>query len=170
MTPSFVIPLYFGIHYIGQCPIQPLINTFLIGHGYSNLATVMLLLIAFISAKYIRQSFNPSSYARYLLIISLIGHLVILLFSIAWLVAGQIWVFGAQSNGFQSTDPRQSATYCHSTLFWNAFGIIFATYGIFLILILVIAGRFIIKRCKAKRKVISTYDEYVEEDIRAHRM
>ncbi|CAF3933575.1 unnamed protein product, partial [Adineta steineri] len=33
MTPSFIVPIYFGVHYANQCLIQPLINVFMIVHG-----------------------------------------------------------------------------------------------------------------------------------------
>jgi hypothetical protein len=129
----------------------------MIVHGCANLATGMLLFVGFISANYIKRSSSSSPCARHLFIGSLIGQLVVLLFSIAWLVAGQIWIFGAQSKDFQSTDSTQSITYCNSVLFWNAFAMIFITYGVFLILILVLVGRFIVKRYKAKREVVSTF-------------
>ena len=158
MSPGFIVPVYFGVHYANQCPIQPLINVFMIVHGCTNLANAILLLIGFISANYIKRSSSSSPYTRRLFIGSLIGQLVVLLFSIAWLVAGQIWVFGAQSKGFQSTDVTQSTTYCASVLFWNAFVMIFITYGIYFILILVFVVLFIVKRYRAKREVVPTFD------------
>ncbi len=160
MIPSAVVPIYFGTNYINDCPIQPLISVFMIVTGCSNLVNAILFIIAFITANYIKRSSSPSPYARHLLIGSLIGQLVLLLFSVAWLVAGQIWIFGVQLKGFQSTDPTQPATYCHPAMFWNGFATIFITYAIWLILILAIARRFIIKRCDAKRKTASAHDEF----------
>ena len=159
MIPSFIVPLYFGIHYMGQCPIQPLIDVYLIVQGCLNFGNVLLLLLAFIAAKCISRSPDPSPYARYMFIGSMVGQLVLFLFSIAWLIAGQIWIFGARSNGFQTADPIQSATYCRGALYWNAFASIIITYVIMLVFTLVFVVRFIVKRYKAKRKAVSTLDE-----------
>ncbi|CAF0863510.1 unnamed protein product [Adineta steineri] len=158
MTPSFIVPIYFGVHYANLCLIQPLINVFMIVHGCVSFANVMLLLIGFISATYIKRSASSSPHARRLFIGSLIGQLVVLIFSIAWLVPGLIWIFGAKSNGFQSKDPTQSTTYCPATLFWNAFAMIFITIGLYSILIFLVAGIFIVKRYKAKRKTVLSFD------------
>jgi Mn2+/Fe2+ NRAMP family transporter len=160
MLPSVVVLLYFGTNHINDCPIQPFISVFMIVTGWSNLVNAMLFMTAFITANYMKRSSDPSPYTRYLLIGSLIGQLILLIFSVGWLVAGQIWVFGVQLKGFQSTDPTQPATYCHSAVFWNGFATIFITYAIWLILILAFARRFIIKRCDAKRKAASAYEEF----------
>jgi hypothetical protein len=156
--PSFAVELNYGIQYLNQCPIQPLIYVFLIVHGCSSLANGLILLLGFMTAKYIKQSPSPSPIARCLLRSSLIGQLVYLLFSVAWLVAGQVWVFGAQTNGFQSSNSTQTATYCHPTVFWTGFAIIIVTYGIWLILILVFGGRYLIKRHKRKQETAATID------------
>jgi hypothetical protein len=123
--PPSAVELNYGLNYLNQCPIQLLINVFLIVH-------------------------DCSSKTRRLLVGSLIGQLVLLLFSISCLIVGQVWVFGAQSNGFQSTNATQSATYCHPTVFWTEFAIIIVTYVIWLIRILVFIARFIFKRHKTK--------------------
>jgi hypothetical protein len=149
--PSFAVELNYGIKYMNQCPIQPLINVFLIVHGCSSLANGIILLSGFLIAKYIMQSTGPSPCARRLLAASLIGQLIYLLFSIAWLVVGQVWVFGAQVNGFQSSNSTQTATYCHPTVFWTGFAIIIVTYAVWLIIILVLVVRYMIKRHKIKQ-------------------
>jgi hypothetical protein len=125
--PSFAVELNYGIKYANECPIQPLINVFLIVHGCSTLANGIVLVIGYIAANDIKRSTSPSPYSLRLVAGSLIGQLVLLLFSIAWMVVGQVWVFGAQTNGFQSTN---STTYCHPTVFWTGFAIIIVTYAI----------------------------------------
>ena len=160
MTPSFIAPFYFGVHYLGECPIQPLINTYLIVHACLNLVNILCLFMSFLTAKLITRSIDPSSCLRSLFISSLIGQLIVFLLSFAWLIVGQVWVFGSQANGFQSADSTQTATYCRSAVFWNAFASIVVTYAIWLILILVIIGRFIFKRWKIQRKRTPRYDEY----------
>lgn len=159
MSPSFIAPFYVGVHYLGECPIQPLINTYLIIHACLNLANILFLLISFITAKFITKSMDNSNCLQDLFISSLIGQLVVFLLSFAWLIVGQVWIFESQSNGFQSTDPTQTATYCRSAIFWNAFASIIITYAIWLLIILIILGRIIIKRCKAKQKIACKYDE-----------
>jgi hypothetical protein len=157
--PSFVVELNYGIKYINQCPIQPLINVFLIVHGCSSLVNGILLLSGFIMAKHIIKSGGPSPCVRRLFVASLIGQLIYLVFSIAWLVAGQVWVFGAQVNGFQSSNSTQTATYCSSNVFWTGFVIIIVTYAVWLLIILVIAVRYIIKRHKMKEGTVPTANQ-----------
>jgi hypothetical protein len=157
--PGFAVLLNNSIGYLNQCPIQPLINVFLIVTGCSNLANGIMLAIGFRTANYIKRSSNRSPCARRVLTGSLIGQLVYLLFSIAWLVVGQVWVFGAQTHGFQSTNSTESATYCHPTVFWTGFVTIIVTYAIWLILILVFGGRFLIKRYKTKQGTAPRTDE-----------
>ncbi|CAF0850119.1 unnamed protein product [Adineta steineri] len=152
--PTFAVELTYGIKYLNQCPIQPLINVFLIVHACASLAEGIVLFIGFIAAKHIKKSLNTSSFTRILVAGSSIGQLILLFFSIVWLIVGQVWVFGAFSNGFQSTDSTQSSTYCHQTVFWTGFAIIVVTYAICLILILVLGGRFLIKRHKMKRQTV----------------
>jgi len=163
--PPSVVGLYYGINYGNQCPIQPLINVFLIVHGCCSLVNGIVLLIGFIAANYIKRSSSPSPYARCLLAGSLIGQLVLFLFLVAWLVVGQVWVFGALSNGFQSNDSTRLTTYCYSILFWNGFAVIIITYAVWLILTLVFVVRFIIKRRKIKHKTALTTDEPSSENM-----
>lgn len=102
---------------MNQCPIQPLINIFLIVHGCSNLASGIVLLVGFLASKYIKKSPTPSPWARRLCIATLIGQLMYLIFLIVWLIVGQVWIFGALTHGFQSSNSTDSATYCDSHLF-----------------------------------------------------
>jgi len=158
-TPSFAVELNNSITYLNQCPIQPLINVFLIVHGCSSLVNGIVLIMGFFTAKYILQSPTPSPCARRLIAVNLIGQLVYLLFSVAWLVVGQVWIFGAQRNGFQSTNSTQTATYCHPTVFWTGFDVIIVTYAIWLIIILVLVWQFIKKRHRIKQWSDSKADE-----------
>jgi hypothetical protein len=157
--PSFIVELYYGIHYSNQCPIQPLIIVFLIVHGCSSLANGIVLLTGFVTANYIKRSLTASSCARYLIVGSSIGQLILLIFSVVWLIVGQVWVFGAQVNGFQSSNSTQSATYCYSTVFWTGFAIIIITYAVWLIIIIVVVRQLIMKRLKAKKETAPNIDE-----------
>lgn len=156
MTPSFIVPFYFGIKYLGQCPIQPLINTYMIIHACLNLANILFIFMSFLTAQCVQRSAAGCSfYARYLFISSLIGQLLVFVVSFAWIIIGLVWILQSRSNGFQSTDPSQTDTYCNGTLFWNALASVIITFVIWFILILVVIGRLVVKRWKAK----SNYDE-----------
>jgi len=157
--PSFAIELNYGIKYLNQCPIQPLINVFLIVHGCSCLVNGIILLVGFLAARYFKRSPTPSPWARLLIVVSSIGQLVYLIFTIAWLIAGQVWVFGAQTHGFQSSNSTDTATYCQASVFWTGFVIIIVTYAIFLIIILVAVGRIMVKRYKMKQETAPTNNE-----------
>ncbi len=157
--PAFAGLLTLGLKYKNQCPIQPLINTFLIVNGCANLVQGIVLFMGFITANYIKRSPSPSPYARCLLGAILIGKLAYLLFSIAWWLVGQVWVFGAQANGFQSTNSNQTTTYCNAILFWNSFAIIIVNYAILLILIVVCGVRFIMKRYRIEQEAAPKIDE-----------
>ena len=159
MTPSFIVPFYFGIKYLGQCPIQPLINTYMIITACLNLANILFIFMSFITGKCVTRSAGSSSGARYLFITSLIGQLLVFLVSFAWTIVGLVWILTSRSNGFQSSDSVQTSTYCNGTLFWNALASVIIAFAIWFILILVVVGRLILKRYHAKRKPTSRYDE-----------
>lgn len=159
--PSVVVELDYGIKYINQCPIQPLINVFLIVHGCSSLANGIILLIGFLTAKHLKQSPTPSTWVRGLFRVSLLAQLIYLIFSWAWLIVGQVWVFGAQTHGFQSSNSTDSSTYCVSNVFWTGFAIIIVTYAIWLIIFVVIGVRYIIKRHKMTQTTAAKIDERI---------
>jgi hypothetical protein len=58
------------------------------------------------------------------------------LFTLAWLIAGSIWIFGAKNNGVQGSDPNNRMTYCQSNLFDVAFRLLIINYCIYGIAIL----------------------------------
>ena len=158
--PTFVVELNNSLKYLDQCPIQSLINVFLIVHGCASLLNGIVILIGFLTANYMKKSHTRSPLTRWLLRISLIGQLIFLLFSIAWLIIGQVWVFGAQRNGFQSSNSTDTATYCNSTVFWTGFTIIIVTYAVWLILIIVFVVLFIKKRHKVKKETVPATNEH----------
>jgi len=158
--PGFVGLLILGLKYENQCPVQPLINTFVIVYGCGCFVQGIVVFIGFITANYMKRSHSPSPNARCLIIAVLIGKLVYILFSVVWWVVGQVWVFRAIANGFQSNDPNQTTTYCNSTLFWNSVVLITVTYVILLIVIVVCGGRFIIKRYKMNQEAAPTINEH----------
>ena len=159
--PGFIIQLYFGINYLNQCSIQPLINIFLIVNGCLILVNGIVLLIGFITAHYIKRSSSPSTCPRYLINFLPIGQGIWFLAHIGWFIAGQVWVFGTQRKGFQSNDSTERSTYCNKSVFWSAFTTIIVTYGIFLILILAFVIGYIVKRHKATQESATTIGERI---------
>ena len=90
----FAIPeLRFGIGYQNQCPMQPQINTFLIVHGATKFAWVLVNILASIDAKVIYGVMNKKILARKLMLINLILQLLFALWFPSWFIAGNIWVF-----------------------------------------------------------------------------
>jgi bacteriorhodopsin len=73
------------------------------------------------------------------------------LFCFAWFIAGNVWVFGAATNGYQSTDSTNMSTYCQMDLFRAAFGIIISRYIIVTIIIIVLIRYTIIRLCKGEK-------------------
>jgi hypothetical protein len=161
MIPGFAVELSYGIIYANQCPIQPLINIFLIVHGCSLMTNAILLLTGFLAARYIKRSLSPSPCFQRLAVGSIIGQLIILFFDIVWLIVGQVWIFGAQRAGVQTSNSTLTTTYCHSNLFWSGFVLIIINYAVLLIIILVVVVRFIIKRRKIKQGKAAIKNELI---------
>jgi hypothetical protein len=142
------IELSYGIRYRNQCPMQPLIDTFLIVHGATKLGWVLLNILAFINAKVIYGIMEKKTLARQLMIPNLFFQLLFLLWFIAWFIAGNIWVF-SNKNIQQSTNTASTSTYCQGTLYQAAFGLIISTYIVLgIVIIMTIKRRVIGKKIK----------------------
>jgi hypothetical protein len=88
-----IIHLKFAIEYLGQCPIQPLINIYMIVHASVTLLLILLALIGVIivrSFDFRGKQEKNKMIARRLILIVVILTLILLLFSLAWLVAGSV--------------------------------------------------------------------------------
>jgi len=158
MVATSIVQLYYGVQYQNTCPIQPLINTYLIVHGAAGLAGVVNLMLAYIVSNYIKRSIDPLPCARYLLAVNLIVQLVLVVFNVAWMVAGQVWVFGAMTNGFQYDNPHEKSTFCYAKVFWPAFVIIFVTYLVWIIIILMLVTKPIMKCIKKRHQINNETD------------
>lgn len=125
------VHLKFAIEYLGQCPIQPMINIYMIVHAAVTLTLILLALAGVIVARYgyprPDENNNPTN-ARYILLTVFGLTLIFFLFSFSWLVAGSVWVFGAKANGVQGTDPSATTTYCQSNLYRAAFVLLIIHY------------------------------------------
>ncbi|CAF0809927.1 unnamed protein product [Adineta ricciae] len=144
-----IIELCYGIRYLGQCPIQPMIAYFLTVHGAIMLFEVLIGILAYIISRVIYNQYDQVIARRLILIV--IGLLILInLFCFAWFVAGNVWVFGSLANGKQSDDSTNLNTYCQSDLFRAALGIIISRYvltGVIIIIAICINRRKIMRCC-----------------------
>jgi hypothetical protein len=140
-----VIHLKFAIEYLGQCPIQPMINIYMIVHASVTLLLILLALIGVIIVRCIYSNSdddNNQINGRHLIVILVILTLVLFLFSFAWLVTGSVWIFSAKTNGVQGSNPN-AAKYCQSDLYRAAFVLIIVNYIVHTIIILLFVLRYI---------------------------
>ncbi|CAF1404782.1 unnamed protein product [Adineta steineri] len=121
------IELHYGIDYLNQCPIQPWINIFLIVHGSTKLAWVLLGIVSFFNGRVIYNMMNKKTLARSIIILILPLQLLFALWFLAWFIVGNVWVFSCKSR-VQYTDPTNTSTYCQQTLYSAAYGLIISTY------------------------------------------
>ena len=138
------IHLKYGIQYLDQCTIQPMINIYMIVQASAALFLILLAMIGMIVVRCIysdSEKTNHKIIGQSLILIVVILSLIVGLFSFAWLVAGSVWVFGAKSNGVQGSDPTITATYCQSDLYRAAFALIIINYVVHTVIILILIVR-----------------------------
>jgi hypothetical protein len=126
-----IIHLKFAIQYLGQCPIQPMINVYMIVQGAITIFLMLLATVGVISARCIYhrpEEIHNKRVARCLVISIMSITLVLVLFSLAWLIVGSVWIFGAKSNGAQGSDSTITTTYCESDLLSAAVTLIIVHY------------------------------------------
>jgi hypothetical protein len=136
-VPIPISQLIIGLIYIGQCPIQELIDVWMIVSGFFGILFVIIGVIIHIQIR--KQSLLLSTYdgaQSYSLIIRILIpiFIVIFLFIVAWFFAGQVFVFEVKLRVelFDSTLPE----YCHANLYKAAYILIFISYLIFLLAII----------------------------------
>jgi hypothetical protein len=145
-----IIHLKFAIQYLGQCPIQPMINVYMIVQGAITIFLMLLATVGVVNARCIHsrsEEIHNKRVARCLVISIMSITLVLVLFSLAWLIVGSVWIFGAKSNGAQGSDSTITTTYCESDLLSAAVTLIivhYITHG--LLIGVVIFRRFCKKR------------------------
>jgi len=135
-----IIHLKYGIKYLGQCPIQPKINIYLIVNASVALLLMLIAIIGVITARiYPRlEKKNEMMIARRLILIVIIFTLILSLFSLAWLVTGAVWIFGAKKNGEQGSNPQDTTTYCQPNLYRAAFTLVIINLIFHSVIILII--------------------------------
>ena len=124
--PIVILQLIIGLIYVNKCPVQYLIEIWMIISGIFG-----LLLIAvgiFIHVKLRQQSSSSSSSILRKLIPCFI---LLFLFVVVWFFAGQVFVFEVKTyvEFFDPTLPE----YCHGTLYRSAYVLIFIDYLILLL-------------------------------------
>jgi hypothetical protein len=133
------IHLRYALEYLGQCPIQPMINIYMIVHASVDLFLIVLVLTSVMIVRCIySRSEEDRIMARRLILIIVILQLIVLLFSFSWLLAGSVWVFGAKSNGVQGSNSSDTTTYCQSDLYNAVFVLLILHYVIHGLIILAI--------------------------------
>lgn len=122
--PIVIFQLIIGLIYVNQCPVQYLIDVWMIISGIFGI--ILIAIGIFIHVK-LRQNSSPSLILRILVPC----FLLLFLFIIAWFFAGQVFVFEVKTYVafFDSTLPE----YCHGTLYRSAYVLIFIDYLILLL-------------------------------------
>ncbi|CAF3277626.1 unnamed protein product [Rotaria socialis] len=118
LTLIAVIPLsqlIVGGYHKNQCPMNPMIDKYLIVAGAAGITTMVLGILA-------KTTGNAGVY--YVSVLLLLG-----LFNFAWFIAGNVWVFKAKSK-VQFDHPEDPSTYCFHAVFNCAYGNIIVTYCI----------------------------------------
>jgi hypothetical protein len=147
------IHLKFAIQYLGQCPIQPMINIYMIVHATVQVVLMLITFIQIINIRciYLRDGEQNKTVGRIILVVGLISTLVLLLFSLAWLIAGSVWIFGAKTNGVQGSIPNATTTYCESDLFNAAFTLLIINYVMHGLIIFIVVMRCI---CRKNERIL----------------
>ena len=125
-----IVHLKFAVQYLGQCPVQPMINVYMIVHASVTLLLMLIALIGVIAARCLLrcEKHSDRTFIRYLIVGVGILSVVLTLFILSWLVAGSVWVFGAKSYGVQGSDSTITSTYCQSELYRAAFVLVIVNY------------------------------------------
>ncbi|CAF1402762.1 unnamed protein product [Adineta ricciae] len=121
--------LYYGVEYQDQCPIEPMMTTFLILHGAIKFVWVFLTILAIVDARLIAQVMNKNVLARRLMFINLTLQPVFAAWFFIWFITGNFWVFRTKDR-YQSTNPTDTSTYCNEEVYQAAFLLIIMTYVI----------------------------------------
>ncbi|CAF1343612.1 unnamed protein product [Adineta steineri] len=121
-----IIELVIGLYYKGECPINQLIATYMIGIGICGLILVALSL--FLSITYV--CFIPDSASLTLMAscgvcLNVIATIIISIIVFIWFILGCIWVFSNASR-VQFHDPLKN-TYCDPFLYKSTFILLIIT-------------------------------------------
>lgn len=149
------VHIRYSIMYFGQCPIQPMIIFYMLVHAAVHVVVMILAFLGVITVRciYSRDGEGSKMLGRCILIIVLISTLLLLLFSLAWVIAGSVWIFGAKTSGVQGDDPSITTTYCQQELFRIAFTLLIVNYVVHGIVIFFVTMGWI---CRKKQQINSS--------------
>lgn len=136
-----------GARHNNECPIQPMIIIFLIVHGALTIFSGALMTLAVLLAKNIYYH-SGKRIARTIFVMVVVIITLLNMFFFAWFIAGNVWVFGARTNGVQGSDSTNTSTYCQQDVYRAAFVLIIARYIVFPIIIIIVV---IVRLCKKKK-------------------
>jgi hypothetical protein len=145
-----VVHLVYAIKYLGECPIQPMINIYLIVHAAVGMFAIIIVFFGVLIARgiYSRSEIeNNKKIARCLIIVILIFQAIIALLSLSWIIAGSVWIFSVRGVQ-QGSNPADTTTYCQSHLYRAAFALIIINYILHALIIVVIIVGYILWRKK----------------------
>lgn len=120
-----------GRHYRDprHCPIQPRISLFLIVHGSVSIASVLFLMICIVLTVYLASRGSSMSIVLGILTVGVMILLVI--FSLIWLIVGSVWVFRVHNRVIHEYDRIHHYylyTYCNPLLYRFTFVYIIISY------------------------------------------
>jgi hypothetical protein len=116
-----IVSFIFGILYLHNCPIQPLIPVYLIVQGAVGLLILVIHLVAIVYILYITR-FKYHFIGTVAILTAFLG-----LFLFAWFIAGNVWIFRVV-NRVQFTDQTKTNSYCNGTLYHAAFWLLIVEY------------------------------------------
>jgi len=148
-----IMLLRFSVKSIDECPIQPMISTYMIVYGIIHLLLIVLTCIGMLNTYYIypRLQYTNEALPRFILLCVLVCRLILLVFGFAWLIVGSVWIFEAEHKGVQWSKPAHTTTYCRSELYRLAFALVVVNYIIYGYLVLSFLWKYISRKLKNKQ-------------------
>ena len=144
------VHLKYGIQYLDECPIEPMITVYMIVHAAVGLFAIITVFVGVLIARgiYSRpQIENNEKIARCLIIAILIFQVIVALFSLSWIIAGSVWIFSI-SGTQQGSNPADTTTYCQTHLYRAAFALIIINYILHTFIVVAIIAGYIFWRRK----------------------
>lgn len=117
-----------GVLYLNSCPGQPFIPLWSLVYGCVSSAQLLLSVLKWCIC---RKKDDESDNSERLRKISTFTEVVSILFLVAWLIAGSVWVFTyfSQLDSVVGECGIGSSDCCHTVVYWFSFGSIVAIYA-----------------------------------------
>lgn len=114
-----IIQFVVGILYRDQCPIQPLVPIYNLVAGSTGIAIILLSLFLLVTVFWLERCSS-----RIITVPLVILLILLVLFQIAWGMAGGYYTLPLRKNNSTQFENSQLNTYCHPVLFWISFVIL----------------------------------------------